>query len=359
MQTVRVELGNRAYSIHIGPGARTVLQKCITSQQSPWHAVVVADQTVADLHLHRLLSCLPPGPVVLTFPTGEVSKSLASIERLCEQLAEARVERQAVVVAFGGGVAGDLAGFVAAVWLRGVRFVQVPTSLLAAVDAAVGGKTGVNLRAGKNLVGAFHQPLAVIVDTDFLQTLAARDFAAGLAESVKHAVIRDPEFLDWHEAHAGKIVGRDPAAVSYLIARNCEIKAVVVARDEREAGLRAILNYGHTIGHALEHLLGYELRHGECVALGMLAENELACVRGWLGRPEADRVRSLLAHLGLPVALARPLPPADVWAACQVDKKVRDAAVHFVLVRSVGDPMRVTDVSAAEVARALQAIQPA
>ena len=335
-----------------------MLQKCITSQRIPWQAVVVADQTVADLHLDRLVPCLPPSPVVLTFQTGEASKSLTRVEQLCEQLADARVERQAVVVAFGGGVAGDLAGFVAAVWLRGVRFVQVPTSLLAAVDAAVGGKTGVNLRAGKNLIGAFHQPLAVIVDTDFLQTLAARDFAAGLAESVKHAVIRDPEFQNWHEAHAGEIVGRDPAVISHLIARNCEIKAVVVARDEREAGPRAILNYGHTIGHALEHLLGYELRHGECVALGMLAENELACARGWLGRPEADRVRNLLARLGLPVALAQPVQPDDVWAACQVDKKVRDAAVHFVLVRSVGDPMRVTDISAAEVARALQAIQP-
>lgn len=336
-----------------------MLHKCITSQHGSRQVVVVADQTVADLHMDRLLSCLPPSPVVLTFPAGETSKSLASVEQLCEQFAQARAERQAIVVAFGGGVAGDLGGFVAAVWLRGVRYVQVPTSLLAAVDAAVGGKTGVNLRAGKNLVGAFHQPVAVIVDTDFLQTLAARDFAAGLAESVKHAIIRDPEFLDWHEAHAGEIVGRVPAAVSHLIARNCEIKAVVVARDEREAGLRAILNYGHTIGHALEHLLGYELRHGECVALGMLTENELACARGWLGRPEADRVRSLLARLGLPVALARPLPPEDVWAACQVDKKVRDAAVHFVLVRSIGDPVRVTDISAAEVARALQAIQPA
>lgn len=358
MRTVRVDLAERSYPIHIGREVRSLFHDFCTAPRDASQLVVIADQTVAQLHLGTLLAALPAEPTVLLFPAGEGSKSLASVQRLCEQLARARIERDAIVIAFGGGVAGDLAGFVAATWLRGVRFVQVPTTLLAAVDASVGGKTGVNLAAGKNLVGAFHQPVAVVIDTDLLSTLPARDFAAGLAESVKHAAIRDPDFLAWHENHADRILAQEADVLAELIAHNCEIKADIVARDEREMGLRAILNYGHTIGHAIERLLDYELRHGECVALGMLAANELAGRRGWLPRAQADRLRALVDRLGLPLRLRRGLAPDVVWSVCQRDKKVRGGSVNFVLLRGLGEPVRVADVSRTDVEAALERIQP-
>lgn len=359
IRTVRVELGERAYPIHIGPCAQALLPQWIDEQGDVQQLVVIADQAVADLHLERLTTSLRPTPVVLTFPPGEVSKSLKTVALLYERLADARIERSGAILTFGGGVAGDLGGFVAGTWLRGIRYVQVPTTLLAAVDASVGGKTGVNLPTGKNLVGLFHQPRAVITDTDFLQTLPRRDFIAGMAESIKHAVVHAPDFVTWHETHAGALVARDPGAVSDLIVRNCEIKTEVVAQDEREAGLRAILNYGHTIGHAIEHLLEYELRHGECVALGMLVENELACARNLLDRAVAERIRDLLSRLGLPLRLPRPLEARDVSAACRLDKKVRGRAVGFVLIRALGKPLHAADVSEAELAVALRTIQPA
>lgn len=358
MQTVQVELGKRSYPIIVGPGARTALQERINKLSRVSKLVVVADQAVADLHLSRLENAMVEEPLVLRFRPGEASKTLHNVEQLCEGLAEGRIDRRSLIISFGGGVAGDLAGFVASVWLRGVRYMQIPTTLLAAVDASVGGKTGVNLRFGKNLVGAFHQPEAVIVDTEFLDTLSPRDYAAGLAESVKQAAIRDMEFLDWHEERAAELNARRGEVVTELIARNCALKAEIVALDEREANVRAILNYGHTIGHAIEHLLGYELRHGECVALGMLVENEIACARGWLDCGLADRIGALLAKLRLPVRLPQTLSAEDIWRACQQDKKVQDGQVHFVLLRGVAQPERVADVSVEEVAEALQVVEP-
>lgn len=353
MRTVRVQLGDRSYPIVIGAGARRALQGC-DAVRTAAQVVAIADRAVADLHLAALCECLPPLAAVLTFPPGEASKSLPEAERLYAGLAAARVERGGLIVALGGGVAGDLAGFVAATWLRGIPFVQVPTTLLAAVDASVGGKTGVDLPAGKNLVGAFHQPAGVFVDLDFLKTLPERDFRAGLAESVKHGAIRAPELLAWQEAHSAELARGEPGLVAELIARNCEIKADVVSRDEREAGLRAILNHGHTIGHAIEHLLGYELRHGECVALGMVVENEIAVRRGLLLPDVAQRIARLLEAFGLPVRLPRGLGASAVWEACQVDKKVRSGAVHFVLLRDIGETLRIADVTADEVAEALR-----
>ncbi|MEW6250756.1 MAG: 3-dehydroquinate synthase [Planctomycetota bacterium] len=350
--TVHVELGPRSYPVVIGSGARTRLRDVASHQPA-----VIADETVAGLHLSALLEDLPHGSLVLTFPAGEASKTLATATRLYEDLARARVERTATIVAFGGGVAGDLAGFVAATWLRGVPYVQVPTTLLAAVDASVGGKTGVNLPAGKNLVGAFHQPRAVIIDTDFLQTLPQRECVAGLAESVKHACVRDTPFFEWQAAHAESIVQRDPDALAELIARNCAIKAEIVARDEREADLRAILNYGHTIGHALEHVLEYELRHGECVALGIRVENEMARRRGLLPREHAEQIAEVLSRFGLPPKLPREVDPEQVLAACRTDKKVHSRAIHFVLLEGLGRPVRVTNVADSEIVAALEPIQ--
>jgi 3-dehydroquinate synthase len=318
---------------------------------------IIADRHVADLHLQKLTPWLPPECVLLTFPPGEKSKSHAQALSLYHGLATAQIERGDMVITFGGGVAGDLGGFVAATWLRGIAYIQVATSLLAAVDAAVGGKTAVNLPEGKNLVGVFHQPQAVVIDTDFLETLPQREFLSGLAESVKHAVIRDPDFFAWHEQHAAALVNRDGDAISTLIERNCEIKADVVAHDERETGVRVILNHGHTIGHALEHLLKYELRHGECVALGMLVENELASRRGLLSRADADRIRALLSRLGLLQRLPHSVEPQAVASLCGVDKKVVGGAVNLVLIRGLGQPERVSDVTPAEIVQAIPSIQ--
>ena len=356
---VHVDLGPRSYPILIGSGTRCALPEIVRYRSRNPQLVVIADQNVASLHAAALTAALPAPPLLLPFRPGETAKSLAECQRIYEALAAARIERNAVLVTFGGGVAGDLGGFVAATWLRGVAYVQVPTTLLAAIDASVGGKTGVNLPTGKNLVGAFHQPRAVVVDLDFLATLPARTYTAGLAESVKHALIRDPDLLAWHEQYAEAITARSPATLAELIARNCAIKAAVVAADEREADLRAILNFGHTIGHALEHLLEYELQHGECVALGMLVENELARRRGLIDAALAERVLTLLGRLGLPLRLPRPVAAAAVQEVCAVDKKVAEGAVTFVLLRGVGEPVKVRDVTPAEIAAALEVIAPA
>ncbi len=359
MKRIIVDLDERGYPIYIGPRARCELETWLATNAPKCQIVIVADRNVADLHGDTLRACLPGDPLLLDFTPGEEHKSLATAGRLYDELARARIERGAVLIAFGGGVAGDLAGFVAATWLRGIRFVQVPTTLLAAVDASVGGKTAVNLPAGKNLVGAFHQPQAVIIDTDFLATLPDRDFTAGLGESVKQAAISSAEFLSWHEQQADALLARAPETMSELIARNCAAKARVVARDEREQGERVILNHGHTIGHAIEHLLEYELRHGECVALGMLVENELAMRRGLLQPADAERIGGLIKRLGLPTVLQRRLETGDVAAICAVDKKVHGGAARYVLLRGPGEPIQIGDIQPTELQSALKTIQPA
>lgn len=358
MRTIDVQIPGHSYEIHIGNGARSLLRSEGLALDRCETVVVITDETVGDLHLPALTGCLPGKICTCTVAAGEQSKSLATAESIYSQLADARVERNDVIVAFGGGVVGDLAGFVAATWMRGIRFIQVPTTLEAVIDASVGGKTGLNLPAGKNLVGAFHQPIAVIVDTDFLVTLPERDYRAGLAESVKHAAIRDPAFLDWQEANVSAIVGRQADILEELIARNCRIKADVVAADEREAGLRAILNHGHTVGHAVEHLCQYALRHGECVALGILVENEIAVRRGILAQEAADRIAALIASLGLPTHMPATLDAAAVPPLCRLDKKVRGGAVVFVLLKRIGDTTMVHDVSDAEIQTAMAVIQP-
>lgn len=356
MTTVQVDIPGHAYAVAIGRGSISTLPRLLAAAQPFSRIAVIADERVSALHWHALSETLPGRAVLIEFASGESAKSLASAERIYARLAEAEFDRSDVIVTLGGGVAGDLGGFVAATWLRGVRYVQVPTSLEAAVDASVGGKTGVNLPAGKNLVGAFHQPIGVVIDTAFLETLPGREFTAGLAESVKHALIRDADFLAWHEAHAAGIVDHEPGLVEALIARNCSIKADVVTRDERERNLRGILNYGHTIGHAIEHVLGYVLRHGECVALGMIAENEIAAARGMLARATAARAEALLARLGLPTRLAQRVDADALLAAVRRDKKNRGGAVGMALIREVGEPVRVEGVEEAEIVAALRAI---
>ena len=358
MQTVSVALPDREYVVHIGTGSRKIIPKLVENAQASSRLVLIEDESVADLHDQQLIPSLSTIPVVIRVPSGESSKSINQLTRIYDRLAAERVGRDALILAFGGGVIGDLAGFAAASWMRGIPFLQIPTTLEAAIDASVGGKTAINLPAGKNLVGAFHQPIGVVVDLDFLATLPEREFVAGLAESIKHAVIRDPDLLAWHEAQRDAIAARDPAVVETLIARNCAIKAEVVGLDEREAGLRAILNHGHTIGHAIELELGYELRHGECVALGMRVENQLAVERGWLSASDAARIDRLLASLGLPSKLPRKVRPEAILAACRLDKKNAGDAITFMLLHGIGACERVRDISDEVVVSALARIQP-
>jgi 3-dehydroquinate synthase len=358
MRIVNVPLPERAYQITIGAGTRHRLADLARGLGEAGRVAIIADQRVAELHLDRAIEALHVRPTVLRFPPGEASKSLRRAEQLYAELAGARIARRDLIVTLGGGVAGDLGGFVAATWMRGIRFVQMPTTLLAAIDASIGGKTGVNHPAGKNLIGAFHQPAAVLIDIDFLETLPRREYVAGLAESVKHAAIRDAALWEWHEQHVDEIAAREPGVQEELIARNCEIKAEVVVRDEREDGLRMILNHGHTIGHALEHLLNYELRHGECVALGMIVENELARTRGILAGETAERIVRLIGRLGLPTRLPRTLAPGEVAQTCRLDKKLRGGVVNFVLLKGLGLPARIADVSDEEIDAALRVVQP-
>lgn len=318
--------------------------------------IAFVDATVA----HRHAGHIPAGLFARTvaIPPGEPSKSLEYAARLFSVLAEARVERGDLIVAIGGGVVTDLAGFVAATWLRGIRYISVPTTLEAAIDASIGGKTAVNHAAGKNLIGAFHHPSAVLIDTQFLATLPRRDVIAGLAESVKHALLSAPAFLAWHETHAELIRDSDADILAELITRNVQIKADVVARDERETGLREILNYGHTIGHAIEHIMNFELRHGECVALGMAAENELAAAAGILDRATEKRAHALLESLDLPTVLPRPLDSQTLLEACRTDKKVRDGKLRFALLHAIGEPVVVDHLSDEQILAAMQRIQP-
>jgi 3-dehydroquinate synthase len=364
MRTVQVELGSSSYPIYIGAGAVKVLPGVLAELTDWRQVVVVTDPNVARWHLGALHAALPGEPVVVQINPGEASKSLETVARLYDELAAARIGRLDVLIGLGGGVVGDVAGFVAGTWHRGMRLVQVPTTLEAALDASVGGKTAINHPSGKNLIGVFHQPVAVVIDLAFLQTLGERELRAGLAESVKHALIADAtgadcseDFLTWHERQVERILARDAQVLEELTARSCAIKAAVVAQDERESGLRAILNFGHTVGHALERLLEYELRHGECVALGMIVACELSVGRNWLEREAAERLRCLLSRLGLPMSVPRAVRKQDVVAACQMDKKVRAGRVHFILLRGIGRPVCAGDVTSDELERALAWIQ--
>lgn len=337
---VRVDLGDRGYDILLGHGFEPVLN----TRGEGVSSLIVSDSHVDPLYGDALQAALAGRGFAcsrVVIPAGEASKSLEQAGRIFESALDARLDRKGVIVALGGGVVGDLAGFAAATWLRGVRLLQVPTSLLAMVDSSVGGKTAVNLPRGKNLVGVFHQPMQVAVNLDTLRTLPDREYRSGLAEVVKYGVIRDLAFLEWLESHADALDTRDMQALQHVIARCCEIKAEVVGLDERESGLRAILNYGHTLGHALETIGGYgTLLHGEAVALGMVYAGLVSCRERELPRAEADRVTRLLERLGLPVR-RRGGPVADAtWERLRgimsSDKKARRAVPAFVLADRIG-----------------------
>jgi 3-dehydroquinate synthase len=311
---------------------------------------MIADETVAALYRDYVRGVESPwraapatcegvdgaGWVPLVFPAGEPAKSRATWERLTDALLAAGYGRDSAIVALGGGVTGDLAGFVAATYMRGVPVVQVPTTLLAMVDSSVGGKVGVDTPAGKNLVGAFHAPAAVIADPLTLGTLPDRDYRAGLAEVVKHALVADAVHLAWLEEHTVAILRRDPEPLTQLISRSVQLKANVVAEDERESGRRAVLNAGHTVAHAIEHATGYGIRHGEAVALGLVAECRLGEALGVTAAGTADRIAALLGRLGLPVVLEECPPVASLTAAMQADKKTRSGFPGFAFAAEPG-----------------------
>lgn len=343
--TLKVGLGPRSYPIHIGPG--------LLDDTARWrdairgrHVLVVSNTTVAPLYLDRVTAGLDGLSFShLDLPDGERYKTLEQTASVFEALAALGASRDACIVALGGGVVGDLAGFAAACWMRGIDFLQMPTTLLAMVDSSVGGKTGVNLPAGKNLVGAFHQPRAVIADTDTLDTLPVREFRAGLAEVVKYGALGDAAFLAWLEDHADALLGREPACLAEAIARCCAHKAAIVARDETERGERALLNLGHTFGHALERACGYGvLLHGEAVAIGMC---QAATLSARLGRaPDADgaRLARLLKQLGLPTVPPDGLDPKALLAHMRLDKKNLGGRLRLILWRGIGHAEVVADV---------------
>jgi 3-dehydroquinate synthase len=338
--TVNVDLGERSYPIVIGKGLIGEFE--LSDYLDGPDCLVVTNETVAPLFLPAMQKMLPEGRVVESLPDGEQYKTLQTAEIVLDRLAASQANRDATVVALGGGVVGDIAGFAAACYMRGVAFIQVPTTLLAQVDSSVGGKTGVNHVQGKNLIGVFHQPRLVLIDTDTLNTLPNREFTAGLAEVIKYGAIADRDFFAWLEANMAGLRDRNPEALAHAIRRSCELKAEVVAEDEREAGRRAILNFGHTFGHAIENSLGYgEWLHGEAVAAGMLMAAELSDIAG----EEQERLQNLVAASGLPVC------PPDIGAetmrvAMQMDKKVQGKQSRFVLLRSLGDAYVTSDYDA-------------
>ena len=338
MKTVRVDLEGRGYDICIG---QDVDPGVFFEAKQTRKAMIVTDTNVEPLYggvcKQRLRACGIEAPLVAV-PAGEPSKSLATLECLYSRAIEHGLDRTSALVALGGGVVGDLAGFTAATYMRGIAFVQVPTTLLAMVDSSVGGKTGVNLEQGKNLVGAFHQPAGVAADLGTLLTLPEREYAAGLAEVVKYGVIRDADLFEQLERSADKLVRRDLEVLEECIARCCRIKAAVVVADERESGEREILNFGHTFGHALEQTSGYgRLLHGEAVAAGMMYAARLSAATAGLGADELQRLQRLLDKLGLPTRL--PADSAD-WpalrAAMGTDKKSRNQNPRLVLAESIG-----------------------
>ena len=341
MRIIQVPLGHRSYAIKVGGGLLARLGAECAQLKLGHRCAVITDSNVGRHFAQAALKSLSTSgfaPVLITVPAGEKSKRLAVVEHCYDQLAAHRLERKSFIVALGGGVVGDLAGFVAATYLRGIPFVQVPTTLLAQVDSSVGGKTGVNLKAGKNLVGAFYQPQLVLCDLDALKNLPKREYISGLAEVIKYGVIFDAVLFAQLERNLPKLLARDAATLRNVIARCCEIKASVVGQDETESGLRAILNFGHTIGHAIENSFGYgKFLHGEAIAIGQVAAAKLS--QQVLGLPSGDvaRIEKLFLQAGLPVKIIlNATQHKKLLAAMKLDKKVSAGEIKFVLAKRIG-----------------------
>lgn len=341
MRLVHVALGHRSYVIKIGGGLLSRLGVECAALKLGQRCAVITDSRVGKKFAKAALKSLTASgfdPVTVTVPAGEKSKRVAVVEQCYDRLAAHRLERKSFIVALGGGVVGDLAGFVAATYLRGIPFVQAPTTLLAQVDSSVGGKTGVNLRAGKNLVGSFYQPRLVLCDLDTLKTLPRREYISGLAEVIKYGIIYDAILFAQLEHNLPRLLQRDPAALAAVVARCCEIKADVVGHDETESGLRAILNFGHTLGHAIENSSGYgRFLHGEAISIGQVVAARLS--HKILGLPSGDvaRIEKLFSNAGLPVKVnLNPRQRQKLFNAMRLDKKVSGGEVKFVLANKIG-----------------------
>lgn len=347
MNTLSVDLGSRSYPIYIGQNLLTDPQ-LIAPHVVAKQVMIVTNETVAPLYLEKVRAAYANyNTEAVILPDGEAFKTLEVMNQIFEQLLTRRYSRQATLVALGGGVIGDMTGFAAACYQRGVQFIQTPTTLLSQVDSSVGGKTGVNHRLGKNMIGAFHQPRCVVIDTDTLATLDDRQFSAGLAEVIKYGLINDLEFFEWLETHAAALLARDAAALTHAITRSCQDKAAIVAQDEHEiSGTRALLNLGHTFGHAIEtgtHYVGH--LHGEAIAIGMCLAAQLSQRLGWLEATAVMRIFELLQKVRLPTRIPDSLSVEQMLELMKVDKKVQQGRVRLVLMQGLGNSVLTDDYS--------------
>jgi len=359
---INVNLPQQSYEIAIAPGSLDQLGEQITSLNLGKKVLLVSNPTIFKHYGERAINSLKTAGFEVAsciLPAGERYKNLNSIQKIYDTALENRLERSSTIVALGGGVIGDMAGFAAATWLRGINVVQVPTTLLAMVDSAIGGKTGVNHPQGKNLIGAFHQPRLVLIDPEVLKTLPMREFRAGMAEVIKYGVIWDTELFAQMEAskHLNQLRYIKPELIECILIRSCQAKADVVGKDEKEAGLRAILNYGHTIGHAVESLTGYRLvNHGEAVGIGMVAAGKIAVELGMWQKEDTERQHALIQKAGLPTQLPSGIDIEEIIDALQLDKKVKAGKVRFVLPTQMGVVTVTDEVPADTIRQVLQAM---
>jgi 3-dehydroquinate synthase len=345
MSTINVELGERSYPINIDQGNLAKIASFSSAVQSQ-RVVIVTNEVVSPLYLTSLLAALPAHDIkVITLPDGEQHKNLTQFEYVITQLLTFQAGRDTTLIALGGGVVGDLTGFVAASFQRGIPFIQVPTTLLAQVDSSVGGKTAVNHPLGKNMIGAFYQPKAVVIDVDTLKTLPAREFSAGMAEVIKYGIIYDADFFCWLEQHRQALKAHSAEHLKQVIQRCCEIKAEIVSLDEREQGVRALLNLGHTFGHAIEAEQGYgNWLHGEAVACGSVIASKVALHKGWLSKADLDRIVSLTEFFDLPVTAPEKMDYDTFMQHMQHDKKVLAGAIRFIIPKQIGSAIVTQDV---------------
>ena len=358
MQKVKVDLADRSYTVYIGSGMLGTAHPAIDIDDGST-SLIVSNETVAPLYLETLASSLANAEVhSLILPDGENYKTSEYWSKIIDKLVEIRATRDTTLFTLGGGVIGDMGGFAAASYMRGIDFVQVPTTLLSQVDASVGGKTGFNHPRGKNLVGAFHQPEAVLVDIETLNTLPAREFSAGLAEVVKIAAVRDEELLSWLENNKAAIMAREPEVLTGMIRRSITNKAEVVAEDEREAGVRALLNFGHSFAHAIETLTNYQqYLHGEAVAIGMMVASRLSEIRGLCKNGLGERLGTLLVAFELPLSIPENLQIDDIIETMKLDKKVIAGSTRLILVKSAGEGIIDSSSDKLQIAAALKACQ--
>ena len=361
---LRINLKENSYDIIIEHGLLSELGALISKKFGKPKTFIVTDSNIAVHWLKQTIESLSAqgmSPKVLEVPVGESTKSFINLEKIIDQLLESKVDRDSVLIALGGGVIGDLAGFAGAVTLRGIKVIQVPTTLLSQVDSSVGGKTGVNVRQGKNLVGSFHQPSLVAIDTQVLQTLPSRQLFAGYAEVLKYGLIKDRSFFDWLELNGKKVLEGDKLAQQFAIFTSCRIKAEIVEADEKEKNLRAILNFGHTFGHALEAEAGYDgnLLHGEAVSIGMVLAIELSKSLGYLLGQDAGRAVEYIRNIGLPTNInsiegSTSWHPDGIIQHMQHDKKVSNGQLRFVLIKSIGEAYLTADVERNDIYRVIE-----